>query len=443
MRKTSDYTPRPMWILYQLAMAGGLLLAAPFLLLRRGGHYLATLAGRLGRRHPPAVARGALWIHAVSVGEVGVAATLARALPEDLPLLITTVTPTGQERAHAAFGPRSPFAGRAVVTYLPFDLGFAVGRFYRHFEPAALLLVEGDYWPLVLHHASRRGLAVAVVNGRVSQRSFVRLRRVRWLLGLFFDAVGQFALQTEEDRQRLADLGVAARRLAVTGNLKFETEMPAPLPALECAVEQLAKDRPILLAGSTMQGEEALVLDAFAGLGGSSRALLILVPRHPERWDSAVRRVEERGLSCQRRSTMDLEAPALSNSVDVLLLDSLGELAALYRLATACFIGGTLVPTGGHNPLEAARFAVPTVVGPSMFNFRQIAELYDQAKAWRRAADADSLASIWAQWLDDPASATEVGQRAAALIAANRGALQSCLQTIDPLLATVSRQGHR
>ncbi len=432
-----------MWILYQLAMAGGLLLAAPFLLLRRSGHYLATLAGRLGRRQPPAGARGALWIHAVSVGEVGVAATLARALPDDLPLLITTVTPTGQERARAAFGPRSPFAGRAVVTYLPFDLGFAVGRFYRHFEPAALLLIEGDYWPLVLHHARQRGLAVAVVNGRVSLRSFGRLRRVRWLLGLFFDGVGQFALQTDEDRQRLAELGVATERLAVCGNLKFETEMPAPLPALEGAVQQLADGRPILLAGSTMQGEDALVLDAFAGLGGGSKALLILVPRHPERWDSAVRWVEERGLTCQRRSEIDFEAPAVSGTVDVLVLDSLGELAALYRLATACFIGGTLVPTGGHNPLEAARFAVPTVVGSSMFNFRQIAELYDRAGAWRRASDVDSLAATWTEWLADPASAAEVGQRAAALIAANRGALQSSLQAIAPLLATVSRLERR
>src|SRR5436305_14732340 len=182
------------WIFYQLAAGIVLLAAGPFLLARRGGHYLPTLSGRLGRAPAPAPAPGALWIHAVSVGEVGVAAALARALPPEIPLLVPTVPPTGQEQA------RQAFAGRAGVAYLPFDLGFAVRRFFRRHEPRALILVEGDYWPLVLRDARRRGLPIAVVNGRVGDRSFRRMRRLRPLLGPLFAGVGRFGAQRAEDR---------------------------------------------------------------------------------------------------------------------------------------------------------------------------------------------------------------------------------------------------
>src|SRR6185295_12371825 len=235
-----------LWGLYQLAAGAALVVAGPFLLLRRGGHYLPTLPGRLGRAAGPDGVRGALWLHAVSVGEVGVAATLARALPQTTPLLVTTVTPTGQERARAAF------AGRAEVAYLPFDLGFAVRRFFRRHEPRALVLVEGDYWPLVLREARRRGLPIAVVNGRVGDRGFRRLRR---LLRPLFSGVERFGVQAGQDRDRLAALGLDSGRIAVTGNLKYESPEPARKPELEEALRDLAAGRPILLAGSTMPGE--------------------------------------------------------------------------------------------------------------------------------------------------------------------------------------------
>jgi 3-deoxy-D-manno-octulosonic-acid transferase len=415
-----------LWGLYQLAAGAALLAAGPFLLARRGSHYLPTLSGRLGRHAggtPGPPAKGALWIHAVSVGEVGVAATLARALPGEVPLLVTTVTPTGQARAWAAF------AGRAAVAYLPFDLGFAVSRFFRRFEPGALVLVEGDYWPLILREARRRGLPVAVVNGRVGDRSFRRMRRLRPLLSTLFSGVGRFGVQSPEDRERLIRLGVAPERVAVTGNLKYESPEPESKPKLEETLRALAAGRPLLLAGSTMAGEEEPVLDAFEALGGGERALLVLAPRHPERWDEVDALLRSRGIDAVRRSRL-----AAGLRPAVVLLDSLGELAALYRLAAAAFIGGTLVSTGGHNPLEAARFGVPVAVGPSMHNFREMAEAFDRASAWCRVADARGLEEAWRGWLDDPAAAREQGERARRLLDENRGALARTLEMLAPIL---------
>jgi 3-deoxy-D-manno-octulosonic-acid transferase len=485
-----------LWILYECGMGLALLVAGPFLLARRGSHYLPALGGRLGvgkagagAEGPGAgaaaagaaaagaagagtvgiggaaaggtgTASGPLWLHAVSVGEVGVAATLARALPPELPLLVTTVTPTGQALARRLLG------GRAQVAYLPFDLRPAVARFWRRFSPAALVLVEGDYWPLVLREARRRAVPVAVVNGRVGDRSFARMRRVRPLAARLFAGVRQFGMQTAGDRERLAALGVDAQRLTVTGNLKFDTAAPAERAELTGALRQLAGGRPVLVAGSTMDGEEEQVIDAFAALGGGRRALLLLAPRHPERWDEVERRLRADGLAVARRSALGAggaageEAAASAGrgvdgagggrpgiggvggavgggrpDVDVVLLDSLGELAALYGMAAAVFIGGTLVPTGGHNPIEAALYGVPIAVGPSLHNFREVAEIFDRAGAWRRVSDAAGLAAAWEGWLADPAEARRQGARAAALLSENRGALGRTLAMLAPLLA--------
>jgi 3-deoxy-D-manno-octulosonic-acid transferase len=415
------------WGLYQLAIGAALLAAGPFLLARRGSHYLPTLPGRLGRADGEAPAPGALWLHAVSVGEVGVAATLARALPPEVPLLVTTITPTGQERARAAF------AGRAEVAYLPFDLGFAVRRFFRRHQPRALVLVEGDYWPLVLRETRRRGLPVAVINGRVGDRGFRRMRRLRRLLGPLFSGVGRFGVQSGHDRDRLLALGVEPGRVAVTGNLKYESPEPARKPELEAALRILAGGRPILLAGSTMAGEEAMVLDAFHE-AGDGRALLVLAPRHPERWNEVDALLRSRGEDAVRRTAL---TPSPSGSPSVLLLDSLGELAGLYRLAAAAFIGGTLAPTGGHNPLEAARFGVPLAVGPSMHNFREMAAAFDRAGAWRRVADARELGAAWREWLESPDAAREVGGRALRLVEENRGALARTLEMLGELIQAV------
>jgi 3-deoxy-D-manno-octulosonic-acid transferase len=404
----------PLWWLYQLVCAVLLCVVGPFFLLSRGRHYRQSVRGRLGFEPPvgPLRTRG-LWLHAVSVGEVGVAATLARVLARDEPTLVTTITPTGQEQA------RKSFEGRSAVTYLPFELGYAVRRlFFRH-APRALVLIEGDQWPLVLRWAGRRGVPVVVVNGRVSDRGFPRLRSFRRLARpLLLEPVAHFGMQTAVDRDRLIALGVPPERITVTGNLKYETPEPPPKPELYARLEELAAGRPILVAGSTMAGEEAAVLDAFAALG-PGRALLVLAPRHKDRWDGVAAELRQRSVAFQRRSRFEG-----SGGTDVVLLDSYGELAGVYRLARGAFIGGTLVPTGGHNPLEPAVFGVPVAVGPAMDNFREMAAEFDHERAWVRVADAAELATCFRGWLDDPAAAKQLGERGRGLIERNRGALE-------------------
>jgi 3-deoxy-D-manno-octulosonic-acid transferase len=245
------------------------------------------------------------------------------------------------------------------------------------------------------------------------------MRRLRPLLGPLFAGVGRFGVQSGQDRDRLLALGVDPGRVAVTGNLKYETPEPARHPELEEALRDLAGGRPILLAGSTMAGEEAMVLDAFRGLEG--QAMLVLAPRHPERWTEVDALLRSRGEAALRRTA--LPAAGDGNRPAVVLLDSLGELAGLYRLAAAAFIGGTLVPTGGHNPLEAARFGVPLAVGPAMHNFREMADVFDRAGAWRRVRDAGELGAVWRDWLKHPEAGRETGARALRLVEENRGAL--------------------
>lgn len=421
-----------MWLLYQLLMVVALVLAAPWMLARRGRQALEVARRRLfgdgGEAQP-----GSLWVHAVSVGEVGVADTLIRALPAELPLVLTTVTPTGQEQARRRCGER------ARVAYLPFDLRLPIESFFARFQPRGMVAVEGDLWPLALRRAKRRRMPVVVINGRVGDRSFRRMSRLRPLLGPLLRPVDHFAVQSDRDRERLEALGVHPARITVTGNLKFDTPEPARLPRLEEAVATLAAGRPVLLAGSTMEGEEAAVLEAFRGAGGGEAALLLLAPRHPERFDEVTELVEGSGLSLARRST-DLKSLPEADQPDVLLLDSLGELASIYRIAHGAFIGGTLVPTGGHNPLEAMRFGVPVAAGPSMFNFHAIAESLDDAGCWRRVADATALAAIWRQWLGEPDAARALGERGRNLVRRSQGALERTVAVLTPLLDELAKR---
>lgn len=427
-----NWMQRIAWWLYQLVLGSLMLLLGPWVILRRRQHYWPTLLPRLGLgRQPPTSPQRPLWIHAVSVGEVGVAATLARALPPDLPLLVTTVTPTGQAQARKIFSGENA-RHRASVAYLPFDLGFAVGRFYRRHRPRGLVLIEGDYWPLVLEGARRRQLPVVVVNGRVGARAAARQRRLAsFCRRVFFAPVRLFAVQTARDEQRLIASGAPEQRLHVTGNLKFDSARPQPKPELEAILTRLAAGRPMVLAGSTMAGEEAIVVDAFQA-SGAERAWLVLAPRHPERAPEVLQQVRRRGLQCLLRS--ELSSQGEPPPPQVVVLDTLGELAALYRLADIAFIGGTLVPTGGHNPLEPAHFAKPIVVGPAMDNFRDMAEQFDEADAWKRAADGAELAEILGHWLEHPDAAMEVGRRGHELLVANRGAVDRTWRLIRPVL---------
>jgi len=412
-----------MWFLYQIATTLALVVAGPFLLLRRGRHYLGSLPGRLGR-YSGGVPEAPLWIHAVSVGEVGVAHTLVRGLPAGLPILITTVTPTGQAQA------RSLFKDRATVAYLPFDLRPIIERFLNRYSPRALVLVEGDLWPLLLSRVKARGLPIAVVNGRVSDQSFRRMTRLKPLLKPLFKPVDRFCMQSEVDRQRLLDLDVPAARVIVTGNLKFDTPPQRTNPELAEAIRRLAAGRPILVLGSTMSGEEEAVLAAFRQIGGGDRVLLVLAPRHPERWNEVAELVQASGASLARRTALDNDA----HPTDVLLLDSLGELAAIYAVGIGCFIGGTLVPTGGHNPLEAALHGVAISVGPSMENFREIALVFERNHAWQRVDNVDELARVWNSWISEPARAAAIGRRGSEVVAANQGSLAATMALLEPII---------
>ncbi len=420
-----------MWFLYQLAMAAGLGVAAPVLLARRGRHYLPTLPARLGRL-PEARGTRPLWLHAASVGEAGVAATLARALPPDLDLVVTTVTPTGQAAAKRLFEPLGADGRNVVVTYLPFDLGLLVGRFLDRYAPRALVLFESELWPLLLRDCRRRSIPVAVLNARISDRSYGRMKRAGRLYRRFlFDPLGRLGAQSPQDEERLLSLGAGRERTSMTGNLKFDTPEPAPVAGLEDALRDLAGNRPILIAGSTMPGEEPIVLDAFERL--DREALLVLAPRHPERFGEAWREVEERSLSAIRRSRITAAGGPgrrQASPPGIVLLDSLGELASIYRLAAAAFIGGTLVPTGGHNPIEAARFGVPVIVGPSMENFRRIARDFEAAGALAVVRDGQALTRAWQHVLDRPDDAAERGARGLKLVDRNRGAVERSVELL-------------
>ncbi len=423
-----------MWFLYQLAMAAGLGVAAPVLLARRGRHYLETLPARLGRL-PEARGVRPLWLHAASVGEAAVAATLAPALPADLDLLVTTVTPTGQAAAKKHFMPLATGGRSVVVTYLPFDLGPLVSGFLDRYSPRALVLLESELWPLVLRSCGRRGIPVAVVNARVSDRSFVRMRRAgRLCRRTLLDPVSRFGAQSPQDEDRLRRLGASGQAVSLTGNLKFDTPEPAPAAGLEQTLRRLAAGRPILVVGSTMSGEEGIVLDAFERL--EREAMLVLAPRHPERFDEVWREVEQRSLPALRRSRV--QSPAMGEPpaapVRVVLLDSLGELASIYRLASAAFIGGSLVPTGGHNPIEAARFGVPVIVGPSMENFRRMADDFEAAGALTVVRDGEALASSWRRLLERPGEAAEQGRRGLEIVDRNRGAVKRSVELLAGLV---------
>lgn len=403
-----------------------LLLVQPFLALARGGEYRRFLVGRMGGRTQPA-GRGGLWIQAPAAGEIRLAASLLRTLPESLPVVITTYFGNGNSQRLA----REAFGDRVALAYLPYPLEPALLRFRRHFAPRAYLQIESRGWPLLPASLHAPRIPLTLVNAYVAERQRRQLERP--LLRPLLTRLSAVGAQSEEDRERLVELGVPRERVAVTGNLKFELPEPEPIPELETRLRSLAGGRPILVAGSVEPGDESLaVLEAFGDLGGGAHALLLLAPRGPKVAGEVETLARREGYETVRRTALPD-----SGRPDVVLLDSLGELARLYRLATAAFVGATLVPRGGHNPLEAARFGVPVAVGPSMQHFESIATLFDRAAAWRRVGDASELAAVWKSWLDDPAAARDVGERGSRLIEENRGALQRSLELLEPVLEGV------
>lgn len=395
----------------------------------RWGHY-PTLAAELA-------GRPLLWVHAVSVGETRAAVPLVDALLAAHPqhvLLLTHMTPTGRATGSELVA-RHP--GRIVQAYLPYDLPGACRRFFAHFRPERGLIMETEIWPNLCAAAAAQGVPLALVNARLSARSAAGYARVSGLIAPALASLAVIAAQTEADAERLRQLG--ARRVVVCGNLKFDVS-PAPGKlALGAQWKKLFVDvegrqRPLLLAASTRDGEEALILDAisragfFAAADGKPAPLLILVPRHPQRFEEVGALVRERGLSLARRS--ELDAASAMPPVQVWLGDSMGEMVAYYAAADLALIGGSLLPFGAQNLIEAAACGCPTLIGPHSFNFAQATADAIAAGAARRVADADDAVREMRALLADAQALDEMRACALAFSRAHRGATERTLAAV-------------
>jgi 3-deoxy-D-manno-octulosonic-acid transferase len=396
---------------------------------RREPGYRTHLGERLGFYGRKIGRRPTIMVHAVSVGETRAAEPLIEALlaaRPDARILLTHMTPTGRATGRALFGRHGD---RVVQSFLPYDTGFMVGRFLRHFEPAICILMETEVWPNLIHGCAAHGVPVALVNARLSERS---LRRGRKLGGLMTDAARAITLvaaQTDADAARIASLG--APNVAVTGSIKFDVVPPQAALDTGAVLRARLKGRPALLCASTREGEEALILDAWRAMETRPAGmLLVLVPRHPQRFDEVARMVVERGLTLARRSALPERVDA-----DVLLGDSMGEMFAYYAACDCAFIGGSLLPLGGQNLIEACALARPVLVGEHTFNFLQATEEAVAAGAALRVSDAAALLRVAAGLLDDTGRRAAMGARAQAFAARHRGATLRTVELLQRFIA--------
>ena len=410
-------------------------LVAPFALLsiawrgRRNPLYRGRLWERLGFV-PRSGEAAPIWLHAVSVGEVQAATPLLRALQQrypSQPLVVTTATPTGAQRVAALA------SAQLRHCYFPYDLPSAVRRFLDRTRPRLAIVLETEVWPNLLRECARRQIPVVVASARLSEKS---VRRLGWAAGLFADVLGSnvtIATQSAADAQRFEQLGAARERLRVTGNLKFDLHIA---PELRAQGAQLRRaqfaERSVWVAGSTHEGEEDVVLDAHQQLCQSQPdALLILAPRHPNRFEQVHERLAARGIACVRRTS----GMQISPQTRVLLLDTLGELLLFYAAADVAFVGGSLVPVGGHSLLEPAALGLPVLTGPHNFNAADVARLFlESGAAWQVDA-AEPLYAALARLSSSSSERTAMGERALALVVSNRGTLERLMLLIEPLLA--------
>jgi 3-deoxy-D-manno-octulosonic-acid transferase len=443
-----------MYLLYSLLLLTALVLSLPWWLARMliAGKYRAGIGERLGRiprRLLRTQNKRCIWIHAVSVGEVlavgGLIAEL-RANFSEYRLVISTTTAAGQKLARERHG-------EANVFYFPLDFGFAVRPYLRALRPELVILAETEFWPNFLRLVKQSGAKIAVVNARISDRSLPGYRRWRGLLRRVLANVDLFLTQSEEDKRRLSEIGAPPERVEVSGNLKFDIKIPGSSPIVEQLRNRIAPGAAILICGSTVEGEEFALWGAFqVVLREFPDALMILAPRHPERFEAVATLAESFGAGMPQRSRLVGDMPKINfwrrsqlpaNAAlrgGVLLLDSIGELAAIYELATIAFVGGSLVPRGGHNILEPAYFGKPILVGPHTENFRDIIKIFVQAKAlrvvraFREGEQKGDLGATLLELLNNPAEREQLGRRARAVIQAHRGATSRTMNAIRILV---------
>jgi len=410
-------------------------LALPLIALRLLWRVLRAAA--YGKRIPERFALGlpklktdGIWLHAVSLGESIAAAPLVEALLEhypDLPITLTCMTPTGSKRISEMF------EGRVQHCYLPYDLPWAARRFIRQLKPKLAILMETELWPNHIHQCARLNIPVVLANGRLSERSARGYARLGGLTRSMLGELSWLAVQSEVEAQRFVTLGARPERVSVTGSIKFDVTPPEGLAQRARLLRQewQAENRPLWIAASTHAGEDEIVLAAHQALLKSRPdALLILVPRHPERFASVYALCQKQGFNVKRRSTGE----AVDAPTQVLLGDTLGELFFLYALADFALVGGSLVPHGGHNLLEPAALGKPLLSGPHLFNFADMAAQFQQAAALTIVEDSETLAATLAALWDNPAQAQQMQQGADMVLKANQGALERLLAGLSPFL---------
>ena len=393
----------------------------------RDRRYRERWSERLGYG-PVSETPGTLWIHAASVGEVIAATPMIRALREqapDYPILVTTMTPTGAERVRAAFGTDVAHA------YVPLDLPWMVNRFIRRLNPSGLVIMETEVWPNLVHGCARRGIPIILANARLSEQSAAGYARVAPLALPAFRALDWIAAQAEADAQRFRALGVRSGQLSVTGSIKYDLSIPDETRKEAAALrETFGTQRPVWIGASTHEGEDARLLEAHrALLATHPDALLVLVPRHPERFNDVAQAVRGRNLTMALRSRAESAAEA-----QVYLADTMGELLMLFGSADVAFIGGSLIERGGHNPLEAAAWSLPVLTGLHVFNFATVFEYLSQEDGVLFVEGEDALARSLQKLLGDEALRRETGQRARAVVEANQGAVARLVEGISDRL---------
>ena len=424
-------------LLYGALLGAVLVVGSPFWLLRMAvsGRYRAGLRGRLGV--VPASLREAVrgrevvWLHAVSVGEVMAAVDLVRGLLAERPgwvVTVSTTTEAGQELARRRMGGMPVF-------YLPLDFRWAVRRYLRVLRPRMLVLMESELWPNLLRECGRAGVSVAVVNARVSDRSFPRYMRLRRLWRPLLERVAVFLAQGQETAERLRAMGVDAERVRVVGNLKYDLRAVAEGAMVERLRARMPEGTKAVVCGSTLEGEEALLLGAWPGIVEAvPGAVMVLAPRHPDRFGRVVEMARLAGLRVWRAGELGDVGERFASG-DVVVLDTIGDLAGVYSLGSVAFVGGSLVAAGGHNPLEPARFGVPVVIGSDFGNFREIVERM-RAQGGICLVNSDGLPAAVCELLGDAAEARALGERGRAVFAEEAGATARTVAELLRLLDT-------
>lgn len=455
-----------MYFVYSILMGVAALVSAPYWIIRgaRTGKYRSNVGERLGFSLAGLSALATtdgqkpIWIHAVSVGEVLAGVPLMKRLKESYPkrpLVISTTTATGQALAKE----RVPFAD--AVFYFPFDWAFSVRKVLDAVKPALIIVLETEIWPNFLRESRKRNIPVIFASGRISDRSFARYQKYLGLFGFYLRSflasalknAGAFLMQTRTDAERIRALGAPPERVTVAGNLKYDMALPEPTPFSAWLAEECKRHQrwPVIVAGSVVATEEPLALIAFGVVQGDFRnALLVLAPRKPERFDAAADFIDESHRKFLRRSELPVAGPGITlkanansngipDDVAVILLDSIGELASLYRLADGAFVGGSLVDAGGHNILEPAAFGKVPVFGPSMQNFAEIAERFVGAGAAIQVESPEDAGVEWIHLLKDVEKMKRMGDTARELVESSRGALDRVMSEVSKQLGGASQ----